>query len=54
MVLGLVALCAVVGWRSRTRIGAFLRSQMVGLLIATAVLGQMVPIIDNWGHAGVP
>jgi len=52
VVLGLVALCAVVGWRSRTRIGAFLRSQMVGLLIATAVLGQMVPIIDNWGHAG--
>jgi rhomboid protease GluP len=52
VVLGLVALCAVVGWRSRTRIGAFLRSQMVGLLIATAILGQMVPIIDNWGHAG--
>jgi hypothetical protein len=52
VILGLVALCAVVGWRSRTRIGAFLRSQMVGLLIATAVLGQMVPIIDNWGHAG--
>ena len=52
VVLGLVALCAVVGWRSRTRIGAFLRSQMVGLLIATALLGQMVPIIDNWGHAG--
>jgi hypothetical protein len=25
---------------------------MVGLLIATAVLGQIVPIIDNWGHAG--
>ena len=25
---------------------------MVGLLIATAVLGRMVPIIDNWGHAG--
>ncbi len=52
VVLGLVALCAVVGWRSQTRIGAFLRSQMVGLLVATALLGQMVPIIDNWGHAG--
>jgi rhomboid protease GluP len=52
VVLGLVALCAIVGWRSRTRIGAFLRSQMVGLLVATALLGQMVPIIDNWGHAG--
>ena len=29
VVLGLVALCAVVGWRSRTRIGDYLRSQMV-------------------------
>ena len=54
VVLGLVALCAVVGWRSRTRFGAFLRSQMVGLLVATAILGQMLPIIDNWGHAGAP
>jgi rhomboid protease GluP len=52
VVLGLAALCAVVGWRSRTRIGDSLRSQMVGLLIATAVLGLIVPIIDNWGHAG--
>jgi rhomboid protease GluP len=52
VVLGLVALCAVVGWRSRTQIGSYLRSQMVGLLLATAVLGQIVPFIDNWGHAG--
>ena len=52
VVLGLVALCAVVGWRSRTRIGTVLRSQMVWLLAATALLGLIVPIIDNWGHAG--
>jgi rhomboid protease GluP len=52
VVLGLVALCAVVGWRSRTRTGLFLRNLMLGLLIATALLGKMVPIIDNWGHAG--
>jgi membrane associated rhomboid family serine protease len=52
VVLGLVALCAVVGWRSRTRTGAFVRNLMVGLLVATALLGLMVPIIDNWGHAG--
>jgi membrane associated rhomboid family serine protease len=52
VILGLSALCAVVGRRSRTRIGAFLYSQMVWLLIATAVLGAFVPIIDNWGHAG--
>jgi rhomboid protease GluP len=52
VVLGLVALCAVVGWRSRTRFGDYLRSQMVGVLIFTALLGQAIPIIDNWGHAG--
>jgi rhomboid protease GluP len=52
VILGLVGLCAVVGWRSRTRIGAFLSSQMVGLLVATALIGRMIPIIDNWGHAG--
>jgi membrane associated rhomboid family serine protease len=52
VVLGLAALCAVVGWRSRSRIGDYLRSQMVWLLVATAVLGQIVPNIDNWGHAG--
>jgi rhomboid protease GluP len=52
VILGLAALCAVVGWRSRTRIGDYVRSQMVWLLIATAILGQIVPIIDNWGHAG--
>jgi len=52
VILGLAALCAVVGWRSRTRIGDYVRSQMVWLLIATAVLGRIAPIIDNWGHAG--
>ncbi|MEJ7639880.1 MAG: rhomboid family intramembrane serine protease [Singulisphaera sp.] len=52
VVLGLVALCAVVGWRSKTRIGDYLRAQMIGVLVFTAVLGQLVSIIDNWGHAG--
>ncbi len=52
VVLGLVALCAVVGWRSRTRIGDYLRAQMIGILVFTAILGQLVAIIDNWGHAG--
>jgi membrane associated rhomboid family serine protease len=51
VVLGLVALCAVVGWRSKTRMGDYLRSQMVKVLILTALLGLM-PRIDNWGHAG--
>ncbi|AGA26999.1 putative membrane protein [Singulisphaera acidiphila DSM 18658] len=52
VVLGLVALCAVMGWRSRSRIGDHLRSQMVGILVFTAILGQLHPMIDNWGHAG--
>lgn len=51
VVLGLVALCAVVGWRSKTRVGDYLRGQMVKVLLLTALLGLM-PIIDNWGHAG--
>ncbi|WP_254053919.1 hypothetical protein [Singulisphaera sp. GP187] len=40
------------GWRSRSRIGDHLRGQMVGILVFTAILGQMHPMIDNWGHAG--
>ena len=52
VVLGLVALCAVVGWRSKTRVGDYLRRQMVGILLLTALLGMALPIIDNWGHAG--
>jgi len=52
VVLGLVALAAVVGWRMKTRNGDYLRSQMVGILVFTAILGVLLPIIDNWGHAG--
>ncbi|WP_406695699.1 rhomboid family intramembrane serine protease [Singulisphaera sp. Ch08] len=52
VVLGLVALCAVMGWRARSRIGDHLRGQMVGILVFTAILGQLHPMIDNWGHAG--
>jgi rhomboid protease GluP len=61
VLLGFVGLCAVVGWRSRTRMGDFLRKQMVAILAYTALLGVAlplvsyfvpVPLIDNWGHAG--
>ena len=53
VVLGLVALLAVVGWRSPTKFGQYVRSQMVWILIATAVLGVLAwKFIDNWGHAG--
>jgi membrane associated rhomboid family serine protease len=49
---GLIALLAVVGWRSRTRFGDFLRGQMVGFLVFTAIFGLVVEGIDNYGHAG--
>ena len=57
VVMGLVGLCAVVGWRSRTSIGDSLRNQMLWVIGLTAGLGLIlgllgIPIIDNWGHAG--
>jgi membrane associated rhomboid family serine protease len=63
VLMGLVGLCAVVGWRSKTRVGEYLHRQMVlmlaitallgvAILVVTWMLGQMRPIIDNWGHAG--
>ncbi len=52
VLVGLVALLAVVGWRSRTQFGDYIRAQMVGFLAFTALLGVMVPHIDNFGHAG--
>jgi rhomboid protease GluP len=53
VILGLVGLCAVVGWRLRARMGPLLYRQMVGVLIVTALLGIALPrYIDNWGHAG--
>jgi rhomboid protease GluP len=57
VVMGLVALCAVVGWRARTRVGDHLRDQMLWVLGLTALLGLGLDasgyhVIDNWGHAG--
>jgi rhomboid protease GluP len=52
IICGLIALMAVVGWRSRTRYGDFLRAQMVAILVFTAILGIALPNIDNFGHAG--
>ena len=53
ILLGLLGLGAVVGWRSSTRIGSFLRDQMVTMLAFTAVLGfLLINLIDNYGHAG--
>ncbi len=53
VVLGLVGLCAVVGFRARARIGSMLYIQMLLLLAATALLGFVFSSsIDNWGHLG--
>jgi hypothetical protein len=53
VILGLVGLCAVVGWRVRTRVGSLLYRQMLGVLALTAIIGLALPrYIDNWGHAG--
>lgn len=58
VILGLVALCAVVGRRSRTERGIYLSRQMVKVMILTAALGLGFPLlfkgvgVDNWGHAG--
>ena len=53
VILGLIGLGLIVGWRSRTRVGAFLRDQMLGFLAFTAVLGFLGrQFVDNYGHAG--
>lgn len=51
LVLGLIALCAVVGRRSKTRMGDYLSNQMIVLLGFTAVSGLLISSIDNVGHA---
>jgi membrane associated rhomboid family serine protease len=53
VILGLIGLCAVVGWRSRDRMEILLGRIMLMVLIVTALLGLALPkYIDNWGHAG--
>ena len=49
---GWIALIAVVGWRSGTHQGSFLKAQMVGSLVFIGLFGLLVPGIDNFGHAG--
>ncbi|MHB1559128.1 MAG: rhomboid family intramembrane serine protease [Isosphaeraceae bacterium] len=53
VIMGLVGLCAVAGWRSRTPDGRWLAKVMLGFTLSTAALGWRFPsFIDNWGHAG--
>ena len=53
VIMGLVGLCAVMGWRSRTATGSDLGWQMFKALGLTGLLGiAFRSYIDNWGHAG--
>ncbi len=53
VIMGLVGMCAVVGWRVRDRWGKSLSRLMTFFLVLTAVMGILLPgYIDNWGHAG--
>jgi membrane associated rhomboid family serine protease len=53
VVMGLIGLCAIVGWRSKTAMGSDLGWQMLKALGLTGLLGIAFPrYIDNWGHAG--
>jgi membrane associated rhomboid family serine protease len=53
VIMGLVALCAVAGLRSRTHMGKRLGWLMVFCMVVTALLGILLPrFLDNWGHLG--
>jgi membrane associated rhomboid family serine protease len=53
IIMGLVGMCAVVGWRARDRWGKTLSRLMMMFLLLTAIMGILLPgYIDNWGHAG--
>jgi membrane associated rhomboid family serine protease len=61
-ICGLVGLLAVTGWKARSAEGSEQRSQMVVILLVTAALGGVFPLlnallrtrlphVDNFGHA---
>ena len=53
VIMGMVGLCAVVGWRSGSPDGRRLGRLMLTFIALTAGLGIVFPrFIDNWGHAG--
>jgi rhomboid protease GluP len=53
ILLGLCTLAAVVGWRSRTRIGSHLLKLMIIFLVLTALSGIVLSnLVDNYGHLG--
>lgn len=53
VIMGLIGLCLVVGWRSRSSREGELRWHMLVPLGLTALIGyRFRDYIDNWGHAG--
>ena len=53
VIMGLIGLCLVIGWRSRSSREGELRWPMLVSLGLTALLGFVFrDYIDNWGHAG--
>ena len=53
VIMGMIGLCAVAGWRSRIPDGRRLSRLMLIFIVLTAGLGAIFPsYIDNWGHAG--
>ncbi|MBI1324304.1 rhomboid family intramembrane serine protease [bacterium] len=52
IVFGLIGLVAVVGKRSRSRMGRYLYNQMIMLLAVNFFIGLTIPQMDNYAHAG--
>jgi len=51
VVMGLIGLVAVVGWRSRAEFEVNVAARLVAILLLNAVLGFALPNIDNLVHA---
>lgn len=51
VICGLIALVGVVGWRSRSRFGAYMLRQMAVQLLLIGAMGWLIPNIDNLVHA---
>ncbi len=52
IVFGMIGLVAVVGKRSRSRMGRYLYNQMIMLLAVNFFIGLTIPQMDNYAHAG--
>ena len=51
VICGLIALIGIVGWRSRSRFGSYMLRQMAFQLVLIALMGWLIPNIDNLVHA---